>query len=79
MAEILNHLGTNDVVVFTPSSTEDMFEVITHLKTQPAIICLSNAEKVLKQRIIDLAFGAATALDMGICMVDKNNLLIIKR
>lgn len=79
MAQNFNDLGTNEIKVFSPNNTEDMFEVISYLKQNPAIVNLHNAEKALKQRIIDLAFGAATALDMGVCMVDKNNMLIIKR
>lgn len=79
MQQQLNDLGTNEIKVFSPNNTEDMFEVISYLKHSPAIVNLHNAEKHLKQRIIDLVFGAATALDMGVCMVDKNNMLIIKK
>ncbi len=72
-------LGTKDVEVFTPDCTDDCYEIINFLKENPAIINFEKASAKLKQRLIDVLCGAATALDMGVCLVDKNNLLIIKK
>ena len=71
--------GTKDVRVFTPSCTEDCLEIINYLRENPAIINFNSVNVKVKQRIIDVLCGSATALYMGVCMVDKNNLLIIKK
>ena len=73
------NLGTKDVEVFTPSCTDDCYQIIVFLRENPAIINFENTTPKLKQRIIDVLCGAATALSMGVCLVDKNNLLIIKK
>ncbi len=79
MSALQENNGTKDVRVFTPTSTEDCFEIITFLRENPAIINFNGLSAKLKQRIIDVLCGASTALSMGVCMVDKNNLLIIKK
>ena len=81
--KILNNmpenLGTKDVKVFSPTCTDDCLEIINYLRENPAIINFENVNIKLKQRIIDVLCGGATALSMGVCLVDKNNLLIIKK
>lgn len=72
-------LGTNEVKVFTPASTEDCLEIINYIINNPAIVCFERVNEKLKQRIIDVMCGASTALNMGVCLVDKNNLLIVKK
>ncbi|MBR2322504.1 MAG: cell division protein SepF [Clostridia bacterium] len=79
MSALQENNGTKDVRVFTPTSTEDCFEIIIFLRENPAIINFNGLNAKLKQRIIDVLCGASTALSMGVCMVDKNNLLIIKK
>ncbi|MBE5743254.1 MAG: cell division protein SepF [Clostridiales bacterium] len=79
MEEGIKILQNTSVKTFTPSSTEDCFEIIIYLKENPALISLKQANKAVKQRIIDVLCGAATAYQMGVCMVDKNNILIIKK
>ena len=79
MSNEFNSLGTNDVRVFTPKSTSDCSEIILYLKHSPALIDLTNIKPLLKQRIIDVLVGGACALDMGVCLLDKNNLLIVKK
>ena len=71
--------GTKDVEVFTPINTDDCLEIINFLKDNPAIISFEKTNLKTRQRIIDVLCGAATALSMGVCLVDKNNLLIIKK
>ena len=79
MTALYDNKGTNDVKVFTPLSTDDCLEIINYLKNYPAIINFQAVTPKLKQRIIDVLCGASTALSMGVCLVDKNNLLIIKK
>ena len=79
MNSAFKKLGTNDVKVFKPKTTSDCSEIILHLKSSPALIDLSSLNLPLKQRIIDVLVGSACALDMGVCMIDKNNLLIVKK
>ena len=74
-----NDLGTKDVKVFTPTCTEDCLEIIYYLKENPAHVCFEKVNDKIKQRIIDVLCGASTALSMGVCLIDKNNLLIIKK
>ena len=71
--------GTKDVKVFTPTCTDDCLEIINYLRENPAIVNFNGTNAKLKQRIIDVLCGASTALYMGVCLVDKNNLLIIKK
>ncbi len=75
----IENSGTKDVRVFTPECTEDCFEIISYLRENPAVINFSKLNSKLKQRVIDVLCGSATALSMGVCLVDKNNLLIIKK
>ncbi len=73
------NVGTKDVKVFFPTCTDDCLEIINYLWENPAIINFEKVNDKLKQRIIDVLCGGATALSMGVCLVDKNNLLIIKK
>jgi FtsZ-interacting cell division protein YlmF len=75
----VNNLGTNDVRVFNPKTTNDCSEIILYLKRSPALIDLTSVKPLIKQRIIDVLVGGACALDMGVCLIDKNNLLIVKK
>ena len=75
--DLLN--GTKDIKTFSPLSTEDCFEIINYVKENPALISLNSSDKAVKQRIIDVLCGAVTALEMGMCIVDKNNILIVKK
>ena len=79
MVKDINNLGTNDVRVFSPQTTNDCYEIILYLKSNPALINLTSLKPLLKQRVIDVLVGSACALDMGVCMIDKNNLLIVKK
>lgn len=67
------------VKTFTPTGTEDCFEIINYLRGKPAIINLNATDKAVKQRVIDVLCGASTALELGMCMIDRNNILIIKK
>ena len=79
MSAFIENNGTKDVRVFTPKCTEDCYEIIGFMRENPAIINFDKINPQLKQRIIDVLCGASTALSMGVCLVDKNNLLIIKK
>ncbi len=68
-----------DVKEFFPSGTEDCLSIINYMKNSPAVISLNQADKAVKQRIIDVLCGACVALDLGMCMIDKNNILIVKK
>ena len=73
------NLGTKDIKTFSPTTTEDCLEIIKYFTNEPALICLKSSDKAIKQRIIDVLCGAVTALDMGMCIVDRDNILIIKK
>ncbi|MBQ3234833.1 MAG: cell division protein SepF [Clostridia bacterium] len=79
MKTLLDGFGEKDVKTFTPVGTEDCLEIINYIKLSPALICLNSADKAIKQRIIDVLCGACTALSLGLCMIDKNNILIIEK
>ncbi len=68
-----------DIKEFSPSGTEDCLSIINYVRNSPAIISLNKTDKAVKQRIIDVLCGACTALNLGMCLVDKNNILIIKK
>lgn len=68
-----------DVKEFFPSGTEDCLSIINYIRANPAVINLNQADKTVKQRIIDVLCGACTALNLGMCIIDKNNILIIKK
>ena len=71
--------SAKDVKVFTPKCTEDCLEIINYMRENPAIVNFNKINPKLKQRLIDVLCGASTALLMGVCLIDKNNLLIIKK
>ena len=74
-----NLIGGKSVKTFTASGTEDLLNVIKYIKEKPAHIEIISSDKAVKQRIIDVLCGAVTALDLGLCMIDKNNILVIKK
>ena len=71
--------GTEDIKVFTPQTTEDCAFIIDYLRGSPAIISFKNAPTKLVQRIIDVLCGAAYALHLGVCMLDKENMIIVEK
>jgi hypothetical protein len=72
-------IGGNSVKTFTANGTEDCLKIINYIKEKPAHIEIISSDKAVKQRIIDVLCGASVALDLGLCMIDKNNILIIKK
>ena len=72
-------IGAKDIKTFSPSSTEDCLKIINYIKSNPALIYINPTDKAEKQRIIDILCGAVTALSLGICPLDKNNFLILKK
>ena len=72
-------LGAKDIKTFSLSSTEECLDVINYVKHSPALVFINTTDKAIKQRIIDVLCGAVTALSLGICQIDKNNFLIIKK
>ena len=79
MQAFINDKGTKDVKVFSPNLVSETAEIITYLKENPAIISLANTPKKTKQRIVDVVCGAGFALDMAVCKLDKETLIIVKK
>ena len=79
MQAFINDKGTKDVKVFSPNLVSETAEIITYLKENPAIISLANTPKKVKQRIVDVICGAGFALDMAVCKLDKETLIIVKK
>ena len=75
----MNHPLEKDVKIFSPLGTEDCLEIINYVKENPALVSLNSTDKAVKQRIIDVLCGACTALSLGLCLLDKNNILIVKK
>lgn len=67
------------IKTFSPIGTEDCFSIINYVKEKPALVSLISTDKAVKQRIIDVLCGACTALNLGLCLLDKNNILIVKK
>ena len=72
-------MSSESVKIFTPTVTEDCLTIINYLRENPAMINLKSTNKAVKQRIIDVLCGASFALNLGMCVVDKNNILIVKK
>ena len=79
MKQPLYEKGTEDIKVFTPQTTEDCSIIIDYLRGNPAIINFKNAPQKLVQRLIDVLCGAAYALHLGVCVLDKENLIIVEK
>ena len=71
--------GTEELKVFTPKSTEETEEIILYLKSNSAMVRLDKLRGGLKQRVVDVLSGASFVLDMALCLIDKNVLLIVKK
>lgn len=71
--------GTEDIKVFAPETTEDCSQIIDYLRKSPAIINFKNSPEKIVQRLIDVLCGAAYALHLGVCILDKENLIIVEK
>ncbi len=71
--------GTKDIKVFSPFDLQNAEEILIFMQTNPLIVNFENLKQNKKQRFLDLLTGGAVALNKGICVLDKNNFLILDK
>ena len=74
-----NFSVAKEIKTFTPSSINEVEEIIEYLKISPLILNISYLKANEVQRVLDVLTGAICVLDKKVCVLDKENYLFLDK
>jgi FtsZ-interacting cell division protein YlmF len=75
----VNFSVAKEIKTSTPSSINEVEEIIEYLKFSPLILNITYLKANEVQRVLDVLTGAICVLDKKVCVLDKENYLFLDK